>query len=301
MATNPNRIHFIDPVQDATVAADRVLVLRASSDYQTDRMLGTIVSVRKNRHFDGYHIWYVTTDGYHVQGAPINPPTLGHYQPVLGILSDDLFAVGTMAGRPYGADHPALRINNPIRSDRHTLGGAHGLPACHAETWVKAAPWAHRLMPLPTDGTQAATAKLSLAEQMFKMRKAQAEIIVQGTMRDHEEDLENLTQNHDLPVPVFGALVRGSAFIPANEDLGRESLDHVRAAASAAGDDFALSRQAYAKVDDFSFVYPSEARSREDVENFNLPAINRQARNLLQQPGLMLGAATLSPVLRNLA
>jgi hypothetical protein len=294
-----NRMHFIDPVQDAAVDTKRVLVLRSSGGWD-GRLINTIVHVRKQRHFDGYHVWYVTNDGYHVQGAPINPPTLSLYQPVLGILSDDVFVVGTMNSRPYGTSHPVVRIQRPMRSDRRTLGGTHELPAHHAETWVKAAPWAPRLMPLPTDGIQVATAKLNLAEQLFKMRKAQAEIIVQGTMRQHDEDLENLTQDHDLPTPIFGALVRGSAFIPANENLGPETLDQVRAAAGAV-DGMALSRQAYAKVGDFSFVYPSDVRSREDVENYNLPAINRYARNLLQHSDAMLGAASLTPILRNLA
>jgi hypothetical protein len=291
-----NLTHFVDPVQDITVEVEKVLVQRTYRDEEVP--IGSIVEVQPKRYFDGYTIWYTTKGGDYVQGAPISPP-MSSGMPVVGIVSDDLFVVGVMGEAPFSTA-PFVRINGVMRSDRQTLGGQEfSTRACHVQQWVKAAPWAERLLPTVTDGVGAASAKLQLAEQLYRKRMALAVIINQLVMRELEEDLEDLTENHSLPSPTFGALVSASAFLPTGMRLEGEAMDPARAVAKRAGDATASS-VAYCRIS-VSFMYPGDAENREQVSAFNVNLLSRHAAKALDAEGICISDPTTTPALRGLS
>ncbi len=287
-----NLAHFVDPVQDITVEVERVLVQRT---IRADDLLGKIIEVQTKRYFDGHSIWYITKSDDYVQGAPVNAP-LPNGLPVVGIISDDVFVVGTMGDKPYGEATRFVRINNVMRSDRQTLGGQEfSTRSCHVAQWVKAAPWADRLLPTVTDGVGSAAAKLALAGQFYQKRQAVAEVINQMTMRDLEDDLEELRENHSLPYPTFGALVTASAFLLTTARLDVETLAPAHAIAAGTTSDIA-----YARIT-LTFMYPGDAGKREEVSAFNVNALSRHAAKALNAQGLSISDPTLTPALRGLS
>ena len=292
-----NLVHFVDPVQDITIPdVKQVLVTRT---YGSDEAVGHIADVRKKPYFDGYTMWYTTDGGDYVQGAPINAPyPIG--LPVIGIVNDDLFVWGTLSDRPFGTGTPFVRLQGVLRSDRQTLGGVeYSSRSCHVQTWVKAAPWADRLLPSITDGIGSAANKLALAAQLFRKRQALAEIINQMVMRELDEDLEELTENFSLPNPTFGAMVSASAFIPTGTRLEGDALNPGRALADRAGDGSVVST-AYSRVN-VSFMYPGDASNRADVRGFAVNSLSRHAAKVLNAEGICISDTTMSPALRGLS
>jgi hypothetical protein len=292
-----NLTHFVDPMQDITVEVEKVLVQRTYRDEEVP--IGSIVEVQTKRYFDGYTIWYTTKGGDYVQGAPVSPP-MSSGMPVVGIVRDDLFVVGVLGEAPFGTITPFVRINNVMRSDRQTLGGQEfSTRACHVQQWVKAAPWAERLLPTVRDGVGAASAKLQLAEQLYRKRMALAVIINQLVMRELEDDLEDLTENHSLPSPTFGAIVSASAFLPTPTELDGDALDRSRAVAAKAGDG-TVSRIAYSRTS-LSFMYPGDAENREQVQAFSVNHLSRHAAKVLDAEGICISDPTITPALRGLS
>lgn len=292
-----NLTHFVDPVQDITIPdVKQVLVTRT---YRPDECLGQIVNVRNKRYFDGYAVWYVTDGGDYVQGAPINA-TYPLGLPVIGILDDGLFVWGVLGERPFGSGSPFIRLNNVLRSDRQTIGGLeYSTRSCHVQTWVKAAPWADRLLPSMSDGVGSAAAKLALAGQLYRKRQALAEIINQMVMRELDEDLKELTENYSLPDPTFGAMVTASAFIPTGARLAGDALGPARAVAERAGDG-TVSNVAYSRTT-VTFMYPGEAGNRESVRGFAVNSLSRHAAKVLNAEGICISDTTMSPALRGLS
>jgi hypothetical protein len=288
-----NRTIFIDPVQDATVEAERILVLRQPDQYTS--LVDTIVDVGKTRYHDGTHAWYVTTDGHYVHGAPLNPSVRTGYSgiaaPVVGIISDDLFVVGTLSQLLTGGE---ARITNAVRSDR--LGEPSEVIT---PMWVKAAPWASRLIPLPTDGMEVVAAKLAVAVQLHQSRKAHAGILIEAITRGYENDIADLIEEGALPKPILGAQVKGSAFLPVNIRLGEEALEQARTA-TAKMPGTVISGYGYAMVD-LTFMYPEDAATKDDLESAEINrALTRHAATAIGYNNLVLGNITLAPVLRNL-
>lgn len=288
-----NRMHFIDPAQDVTADADRVLVFRDSRSYDTG-MVNTIVEVQKRRHFDGHRLWYITKDGYYVQGAPINPASITAHQPLMGIISDDLFVVGVLSERT--GSNGTVRIIHVIRSDRRTLGGTLNLRVQHADTWVKAAPWATRLLPLPTDGVQAGAAKLALAEQLYINRRAQVGVYSEALQRGYMDDVQGID---GMPTPLLGAMVKGSAFLPVHERLSEGTMTRVTESAANAADSY-VHPEGYAMVD-LSFMYPADAATREELDVLvTKRGLSRYAAEALNDGSVIVGDTNITPVLRNL-
>lgn len=296
-----NLANFVDPVQDITVEVPSVLVQRT---YRAgaDELLHKVVDVKTKRYFDGHHsLWYVTEFGDYVQGAPVNP-TLPTGMPVVGIINDDLFVVGAMGEKPFGDATPFVRITNVMRSDRQTLGGQeYSTHSCHVAQWLKAAPWAERLLPSMTDGVGSAAAKLGLASQLYRKRQALAEIINQMVIRDLEDDLEELTENHSLPAPTFGAMVTANAYIPTTMSLDEERMTVVRGVTERAGVAGAVNSDvAYARIN-MTFMYPGDAGTKAEVQAFNVNDLSRHAAGLLSVRGLSVTATTVTPAMRGLS
>jgi hypothetical protein len=302
-----NLANFVDPVQDPTVEVERILVQRLNrvfvpslGGHSSDGLLNTIVEVKNKRYFDGHYLWYIAASGEYVQGAPVNPP-IATGNTVVGVISDDVFVVGVLAERPFGNATPFVRINNVMRSDRQTLGGQEfSTRSCHVSQYVKAAPWAERLLPTVSDGVGSASAKLALAAQFYQKRRAQAEIISQMTVRDLEEDLVELTENYSLPTPTFGALVTASAFIPSMGSLDSQGLEGVRAVMDRAGDAALVNTTAYARIT-LSFMYPGDAGNSSDVRAFNVNSLSQHANRVLKAQGLSISDPTLTPAMRGLS
>jgi hypothetical protein len=289
-----NLIDFVDPVQDITVETAQVLVQRSYRG--EDVPIGVIVDVKPKRYYDGFTVWYITDSGDYVQGAPVSP-YLSQGTPVIGILDDGLSVWGTMGEKPYGEATPFIRINNVMRSDRQTVGGLEfSTRSCHVRQWVKAAPWAERLMPTFVDGVGSASAKLALAAQFRLKRKALAEVINQMVMRDLDEDLEELTENYSLPIPTFGAMVTASAFLPTAARLDNEALEPARAIAA----DGTASTIAYARMS-VTFMYPGDATNREEVRAFSVNSMSRHAAKVMKSEGVCISDSTVSPAMRGLS
>jgi hypothetical protein len=282
-----NRTIFIDPVQDATVEAERILVLRQPDQYTS--LVNTIVDVGKSRYHDGTHAWYITEDGHYVQGAPVNPSFRTGTHSVVGIMSDDLFVVGTLSQHLGEA-----RITNAVRSDRNG-----DQSEVIAPVWVKAAPWASRLMPLPTDGMEVVAAKLAVAVQLHQSRTTHAGILIEAIARDCEDDIADLIEEGALPKPVLGAQVKGTAFLPVNMRLGEEALEQARIATAKMPGAY-INGGGFAKVD-LTFMYPEDAATKDDLESAEINRVlTRHAATAIGYNGLILGNITLAPVLRNL-
>jgi hypothetical protein len=69
-------------------------------------------------------------------------------------------------------------------------------------------------MPGAEDSEQVVAAKLALAEQKWKMRWAQAEIIREALDRGWQDDITELHDEGHMLKPVLGAIADGTALVP---------------------------------------------------------------------------------------
>ena len=207
--TPAQRRFFIDPVQDPTVSSTHILVLeeRVVRDIHLDK----IVAVKKERHYTENKHWWITEDGYHVYGAPINPPNLHSHQYLVAPGGDDWFWIGNHSRR----NPENYTLSNVRRSDGRQIPGrgAVGTAQLQVDAAVLAAPWVVDLFPNPDDSDAVIRAKLALAEQRWMHRRAKAEIMRQGMGRGWDDDLATLRENGKLPAPSFGVYYRGQAMI----------------------------------------------------------------------------------------
>lgn len=209
--TDAQRRFYIDPVQDPTITVSpRILVLeeRTSRGIHLDK----VVEVRKERYLHENKHWWITTDGDHVYGAPVNPPNVISYRKLIASGGDGWFWLG-QPGRRTGPDEYILA--EARRSDARQFPG-HGNTSTvviSVKDAVLAAPWAAELFPDPADSDTVIRAKLNLAEQRWMHRRAKAEIMRQGMGRGWDDDLVTLRESGKLPAPQFGVYYRGQVMI----------------------------------------------------------------------------------------
>lgn len=232
MISKEDRMYFIDPLQPSSVAKTKldgselplqVLALRFRRDaFKADR-IGSIVNVTHQR-VDNNELWWVDADGDYVYGAQLADRHRGRGN-LMAIINDDLFIVGRNGGEHHlGSSSHGSIISEARRSDGRRPMGVTGNMMYTAPLVLKAAPWAHDLMPVPGDNADVVTAKVARAKQMFIQRHKKGEIYKEGMRRDWLHHLETLREDHDMPTPVFNVGVEGTFLTTSSDDVAVDSL-----------------------------------------------------------------------------
>lgn len=298
--TLAQRKFFIDPIQDPLAEAKSILVLEER--YGRGVYANKITDVRSITTHDN-RVWWITDVGDYVAGAPISPMSLSYGAAVMGILSDDLFVVGTANGTRN--DDRGLNISSAIRSDQLQLPG--GLPnniTVTAKTWVVAAPWAIELMPKPTDNAAVTSAKVALAEQRWDQRRAKAIILQQALYREWWDDMEGLAESHDMLEPRLGALFNGGVLVKVAPTTPTDGLTDEQKAALKATTDRALSAGSFSSTysqTQMTLPVRVTVTKPEELSEVAQSTVLSNVRNCIGDYYAVVGDYNLSPVLRSAA
>lgn len=306
MLTNADRIYFIDPLTDPFAGQpEKILITGALREHSNASLVNTIVPVKNKKAWDMARLWYVTEGGDYVHGVATNRPLRFVTSHTLGILPDG----GWITGQSYYDGPEALTIMEAKRSDQQRLDAPDGLdwvaPTIMVKEWVPAAPWAHELMPEPHDSDAVVNAKLAVAKEKHRHRKAWNEILHQAGWRDWTEHLDDVRDNgHSIPTPTFGAHVTAQVFMPTGERVPAEAALNDRTSTL------------WNRVQELSLGYTSRDESMmisahtqfpSAVQVHNLSeviAVDRDiheahARNYFSDHGIRLGSHNASLVLRS--
>jgi hypothetical protein len=299
--TPAQRRFYIDPVQDATIITDQILVTeeRSSRQFHIDK----VVAVRPKRFLDQGRHWWITEGGDYVYGAPVNPADLS-YRPVIAPGGDGWFYLGNASRRLTDG----YVVTGMLRSDGRRLPGEHGIVSTMEATLpvvVKAASWAGELFPQHGDSDEVVRAKLALAEQRWNHRRAKAEIIRQGIHRGWHDDLVELRDSGKLPSATFGATYKGKVMIeaanpPAADSLSlrdNNRLQELRDAAKVTNTD----RPAVMLGIDVDVPLQSTFEEFDEVRKMPLSTVIHDLRNAVNDYTAMPGLHAITPVLRSIA
>lgn len=211
MLTIADRKWFIDPIQSPDLRSDRVLV-QVERYNRNVSQVGTVVKV-KGFEVDDKRVWWINELGNYVYGAPVGAKNFPQYRRVVGLEQDGSWFVGESYNRSASQD--SMVIRNVLRSDFMVLDtpGGQNYTTVNSFDYVKGAPWATMLMPEASDPDDVVAAKLALAEQKWKRRWAEAEIIREALERGWTSDLEELHDDGHMPKPFYGAVVRATALL----------------------------------------------------------------------------------------
>lgn len=296
--TNEQRKFFIDPIQDGLADVKQLLV--TEERYGRGTYLHKVTDVT-GICTDNNRIWWKTAARDYVVGAPVNPH-FSYDQPVIGILSDDLFVVGLYNGR---AHDNTVSLTRTIRSDMRSvpLFAGEGL-AMRVPTCVAAAPWAVELMPKPGDPDSVTNAKLALAKQRWEQRYAKGIIIQQALYRDWWDDMETLQEDHDLPSPRLGALFEGNAMVQLSHTLPTDSLTDEQKEMLAARQARAFGASSSSGM--FTAVRMTlpvrvQVNKPADLQEIRHDSVLQNVRSALGDYNTSIADYTLSPVLRSAA
>ena len=220
MINSADRMFYLDPLQDPFHTSDKMLVFREKYPRSYQPAKGNIVEV-KDRVVTDHHLWWKTIDGMYVDGALVSPKEFVSYRTVMGIISDDLFVIGTSGGLTDEGDGPRMQITNARRSDGRTLTNTEGgiVRTYLVDTWMQAADWASACLPQEGDDAEAVRLRVDTAEQKFKTRLAEVCILREANDRAWRDDLEDL--EYSLPTPRYATYVDGTALVP----VGTKAMD----------------------------------------------------------------------------
>jgi hypothetical protein len=297
--TLAQRKFFIDPIQDPLAEAKSILVLEER--YGRGVYANKITDVRSITTYNN-RVWWVSDVGDYVAGAPLNPVNLAYGTEIMGILSDDLFVIGTYNG--VRSDSRGLNINRSIRSDQMVLPSVSTDVTVTAKTWVLAAPWARELMPLPTDNAAVTNAKLALAEQRWDQRRAKAVILQEALYRDWWDDMEGLAENHDMLEPRLGGLFSGGVLIKVAAATPTDGLTDTQREELKAKTDRALSAGAFSSTysqTQMTLPVRVTVTKPDELGDVDRGSVVNQVRNAIGDYYAVVGDYTLSPVLRSAA
>ena len=205
-------IRFTDPLSDTLTKASKIFC--NMERVQRGTSLGKIVDVESFVLYSGRG-WRVTPDGMHLAGPVADDAnnSLWHHW-YLGLIDSmpGLVVIGQYAGMNTGN---AADLINVRYSDQRAMPGSHYGKAMTVavDHWFKAASWAHQLFPEATDPDSVVTAKLELAEQRWMQRRAKTTVMLEGANRNYDQ-LEELIEDGDLPMPTFGAWFSGDVMLP---------------------------------------------------------------------------------------
>lgn len=237
MISKEDRMYFIDPLQPATARKTKadgtdlplqIVALRYRREHFKEDRLGTVINVTHQR-VENNELWWVDSDGDYVYGAQLADRINGRGN-VMAIVNDDLFYVGREGGEHHlGSSQYGSLLVDARRSDAKRLPGLPGNTLTYAAPMVlRAAPWAHELMPVEGDSPEVVTAKVARAKQKFIQRHKKGEIYKEGMRRDWLHHLESLRADHDMPTPVFNVGVEGTFLTAAGESVALDSLSEVQ-------------------------------------------------------------------------
>jgi len=300
MITATNRKYFLNPLQDPYMKSDKVYVFRER--IERGRSMDRILDV-KNRHMYDSHLWFTTEAGDYVDGAPVSAANITTYQPMMGIISDDLFVIGTGTG--VGSDG-RMRIERARRSDGKALPDGQGgtMNASYAvDTWLQAASWAWECMPQPGDSAGTVAQRVEIAEKKFRTRLAEVCVLREAQSRGWTADLEDL--DYTLPTPTYGLHVTGEVFIPsgAQQDVSampaseREKLEAV--VKNSLGNPARPTRISTQVAVPVEFLVRSALPSLEDAERVQNYTLLNAAREQLGVPATALFPVSTQPLLRS--
>lgn len=287
---------YLDPVQDMTVSATRLYVTEEMAVRYGRELVGTIVNIKPATDRSGNRHWWVTEDGYYVQGAPIATDAQ-HYVPYVGLVEDGVFVVGEM----YGLQEGLAVLQTCRRSDGAARPGRHG--QYRVKSWMRAAPWAFDLMPEPGDSTDTVAAKVALAKAKHTRRTAMRVILTESMERDWNKDLDELREDHDIPKASFGAYVEGFALITIDNarqvqtaDLSQHQRDRI--AKLTGTTPTAVDQRLSVPI---KFMAPLNLSDDSGFTAVTAGSVTAAARRKFEDRDLNLGAYSLSPVLRTLS
>jgi hypothetical protein len=216
MISKADRVYYIDPIQppevtktlvDGTPLELQIVPTRYRRENFNLDKLGTVIDVQHQR-LDAQELWWVDATGDYVYGAQLVDRIRGRGT-LMAIVNDDLFYVGRNGGEHHlGASTRGSILADARRSDgkRFTTGT---MTSYVSRRVLKAAPWAHELMPVPGDNETVVAAKVARAKQLFTQRQKKGEIYKEGMKRDWLHHLETLRPTHDMPRPTFRVGVEG--------------------------------------------------------------------------------------------
>lgn len=169
--------------------------------------LGKPMTVTSQR-YEGNELWWVDEDGDHVQGALMVATGEAYRQHMVGMINDEVFAVGQHGNRMIGSSHQLIHSRRSDGRSANPNGRAITINS------MPAASWALELMPEPGDTQEVVDQKVMLAKQKFFQREKKAQIYIEGIQRDWLNHLSQVRDDgHDMPVPRFRIGVTGIALI----------------------------------------------------------------------------------------
>lgn len=217
MLTLEDARFYIEPVVDHVSLATKVYVLDTRNKSRQEEFIGKIVEVRKDRYYADGKAWAITGGGgNYVYGSPIltNYRDISINRPCLAFV-EDVFIVGTRGSHNGGQ----LSVRNPRYSVQTPLSGRVAGDLYDSEyqvdTVISAASWAYDLMPEIGDSNEVIEAKLNLAKEKYRQRRAFIHLHQQSVSRGWQDTMEELRGVNDLiPLATYGMRINGIAFVP---------------------------------------------------------------------------------------
>lgn len=235
MLTLEDARFYVDPIVSHLSLATKVLVLDTRSRARQEEYIGKVVDVRKDRYYADGKAWAVTADGgNYVYGSPLltQNSDIGINQPCVS-LTEKGFMVGIRGSHNAGQ----LSVRNPRYSVRSPMSSVDPSGMYHSEHFVDsvlpAASWAYELMPEATDSDDIINAKLDLAKENYRQRRAFIHLHQQSVSRGWQDIMNELRELNDLiPPATYGIRVNATVFMPSN-DLPQSDRDRLTEAAVA--------------------------------------------------------------------
>lgn len=228
MLTPEDARFFVEPAVDSSKKSTTILCLDTRNQGRQEGYIGKIVDVRAQREMISGRMYAVTADGgNYVFGSPqieAHGGSLGMNH-ALTFLPDGSFAVGNL-----GRDTSNTVV---ISSPRFSKPNILDLPGVNIPSlrYYKAAQWAYELMPSKGDTQEMVDAKLELAKERYKQRRAFFHLHEEAVARNWGPTMDELREMNSLiPAPRYGAKVSGMVFIQSRSTIP----DTVRAAVSEA-------------------------------------------------------------------
>lgn len=294
------RKYFLTPMQDPFATSDKVFVFRERT--QRGLYIDKITEVKGRSMYD-YHLWWTTTGGDYVDGAAVSPLNLPTYQPMMGIIGENLFVIGTGVGVD---SQGRMKIESARRSDgvRIASGNGRWVDTYYVRTWLQAAPWARDMMPAEGDTSSTVSQKLSIAKQKFETALAEVCILRESQARSWEDDLEDL--DYSLPKPTYALHVDGTVFVATGQQVEVDALTEDRQAMirkareNSIGGGYAPARMETQIPVPASFLVRTSITDLDDVKDVSEYTIVNAARERLDIPVMSVVRGSTIPFIRSL-
>lgn len=216
MISKENMRFYVEPSVNQGLTIEEVYVLDTRHAQRQEMYIGKIVPVMPRRSRANGRDWNLTTDGEHmVYGAPLVRDAnqiSNYYGPVLAEFGDG-FIVGR--SHTYTGRTTSLVVTEPRFSESNQLEAVPNDSLQLPVKWLTpAASWAYELMPLPTDDAATVEAKLNLAKENYKQRRAFNHLHEESISRGWGETMTELMESNDyIPKAKIGLLVTANVLV----------------------------------------------------------------------------------------